>query len=45
MFNYKWVDTNGTEAAVINVAMGKPLEYKNDMCDITVREWWVLEPQ
>ena len=45
MFSSKWVDTNGIKAAVINIAIGKPLEYKNDMCDMTQREWWVLEPQ
>jgi len=34
MFSSKWVDTNGTKAAVINIAIGKSIEYKNDMCDV-----------
>jgi len=28
MFSSKWVDTNGIKAAIINIAIGKPLEYK-----------------
>ena len=35
IFSSKRVDTNGTKAAIINIAIGIPLEYKNDMCDIT----------
>ena len=35
MFSSKWVDTNGNKAAIINIAIGIPLEYKNDMCKMT----------
>ena len=45
MFSSKWADTNGIKAAVINIAIGKPLEYKNEISDMTQRECWVLEPQ
>ena len=45
MFSSKWVDTNGTKAAVINIAIGKPIECNTDMCDITLSEWWVPQPK
>ena len=35
----KWVLTDGTKAAVVNIAIGKPLEYKTDMYDMSSREW------
>ena len=35
IFSSKWVDTIGTKAAIINIAIGIPLEYKIDMCEMT----------
>ena len=37
MFNTKTVEINGTRAAIINIDIGKPIECKTDMCDITLR--------
>jgi len=36
---------HGVKAAVINIAISKPLVYKNDMCNMISLEWSFLEPQ
>ena len=45
VFSTKWADSNGVKAAVINIAISKPLVYKNEMCNTISREWTFLEPQ